>query len=77
MVKPNQSVLHVILLGNTNSDISPLIWRTGRIKGVAAIPHYIRGILLKSLLGSRLPVKPSSLIGKESSKGFFAYQILE
>jgi hypothetical protein len=76
MVKPNQSVLHVVLLGYTNSDIATLVWRARRVKGVAAIPHHIRGILPKRLFGSGFPIETTPLVGKEGSKFLFAYQIL-
>jgi hypothetical protein len=77
VVKPNQSVLHVVLLGYTDSDITPLVWRARRVKGIPPIPHHIRGILPKRLLGSRFPIETTPLVGKEGSKFLFAYQILE
>lgn len=76
MVKPDKSVLHVVLFIYTNSDITALIRRASPIACVSPIPHHISGILGESLLWPGLPIQMASFVGKEASEFIFAYQTL-
>lgn len=76
MVKPDESVLHVVLLIYSNSDITALIRRASPVAGISPIPHHISGILGESLLWPGLPIQMASFVGKEASELTFAYQTL-
>ncbi len=76
MKQPDEPVLHVVLLGYTNSDITPFVRRASPLTGISPIPHHIGRILGKRLLESGLPVQVASLISKEAPEFIFAYQTL-
>lgn len=76
MKQPDEPVLHVVLLGYTNSDITPFVRRASPLTGIPPIPHHISRILGKRLLGSGLPIQVASLISKEAPEFIFAYQTL-
>lgn len=76
MKQPDEPVLHVVLLGYTNSDITPFVRRASPFTGIPPIPHHISRVLGKRLLGSGLPIQVASLISKEAPEFIFAYQTL-
>lgn len=76
MKQPDKPVLHVVLLGYTDSDITTFVRRASPITGIPPIPHHISRVLGKRLLGSWLPIQVASLISKEAPEFIFAYQTL-